>query len=233
MLAPDELDDKGVAAIGGARLAHLHSVQRFVVGDRLRVGVLGGQLGSAELLAIEHDVARLQVTLNEAPPPALPCTLILALPRPKMLKRILVDATSLGVKRICFINSYRVDKSFWSSPLLQPDAIAEKCRLGLEQTIDTILPAVSLHPRFRPFVEDELPALVGRSQALVAHPAGTGDCPRAVAGAVTLAIGPEGGFIPFEIDLLQQAAGFRPVTLGARILRVDTVVPALLGRLFP
>lgn len=232
MLAPHELDEQGVAVIGGARLAHLQSVQRFVVGDRLRVGVLNGQLGSAELLAIDHDAARLQVTLTDAPPAALPCTLILALPRPKMIKRILVDATSLGVKRICFINSYRVDKSFWASPLLQSDAIAEKCRLGLAQAIDTILPTVTLHPRFRPFVEDELPALAGHSQALVAHPAGAGACPRDVAGAVTLAIGPEGGFIPFEIDLLQQAAGFQPVTLGPRILRVDTVVPALLGRLF-
>lgn len=149
-----------------------------------------------------------------------------------MLKRILVDATSLGVKRICFINSYRVDKSFWSSPLLAPETIAEKCRLGLEQTIDTVLPQVTLHPRFRPFVEDELPAMVGGTRALVAHPAGDQECPRSVTGEVTLAIGPEGGFIPFEIDLLHSAAGFEPVTLGPRILRVDTAVPALIGRLF-
>lgn len=193
---------------------------------------MNGRLGHADILAIDDARAHLQVTLEAPPPPALPCTLVLALPRPKMIKRILVDAASLGVKRICFINSYRVDKSFWSSPLLAPEAIAEKCRLGLEQAIDTVLPQVTLHPRFRPFVEDELPAIVGNSQALVAHPAGQRACPRDVAGTVTLAIGPEGGFIPFEIDLLRDAAGFEAVTLGPRILRVDTAVPALLGRLF-
>ncbi len=232
LLDPGETAADGVARIAGARLAHLQQVQRFVVGDRIRVGELGGRLGYADILAIEASGALLHVHWNAAPPPAMPCTLVLALPRPKMLKRILVDATSLGVKRICFINSYRVEKSFWSSPLLAPDAIAEKCRLGLEQAIDTVLPQVTLHSRFRPFVEDELPAIVGDSRALVAHPQGDTSCPRGVGGAVTLAIGPEGGFIPFEVDLLRTAARFEAVTLGARVLRVDTVVPTLLGRLF-
>lgn len=207
-------------------------MQRFAVGDRLRVGELHGRLGQGEILQLDDRQARLHVTLSDPPPPPLPCTLLLALPRPKMLKRILVDATSMGVKRICFVNSYRVDKSFWSSPLLAPAALAEKCRLGLEQAIDTVLPEITLHPRFRPFVEDELPALVAGTQALVAHPAGTRECPRGTTRPTTLAVGPEGGFIPFEIELLRDAAGFEAVTLGTRILRVDTAVPALLGRLF-
>lgn len=207
-------------------------MQRFVAGDRIRVGELNGRLGHADILHIDEQRAHLHVVLDAAPPPALPCTLILALPRPKMLKRILVDATSLGVKRICFINAYRVEKSFWSSPLLAPETIAEKCRPGLEQAIDTALPHVTLHDRFRPFVEDELPAIAAGTQALVAHPAGERECPRNVSEPLTLAIGPEGGFIPFEIELLQKAADFTPVTLGLRVLRVDTVVPTLLGRLF-
>lgn len=232
MLEPGELAADGIAVIGGERLAHLQQVQRFTAGDRLRAGIVGGLLGTAEILQIDAVRATLRVKPDTPPPAALPCTLILALPRPKMLKRILVDATSIGVKRICFINSYRVDKSFWSSPLLAPAAIAAKCRLGLEQAIDTVLPDVTLHPRFRPFVEDELPGIVGGTTALVAHPGGTQASPAGVAHGVALAIGPEGGFIPFEIELLQNAAGFTPVTLGPRILRVDTAVPHLLGRLF-
>lgn len=232
MLHPDEIAADGTAFIGGDRLAHLRSVQRFAAGDRIRAGELNGRIGHANILAIDDARAHLHVTLPETPPPPLPCTLVMALPRPKMLKRILVDATTLGVKRICFVNAYRVEKSFWSSPLLAPEAIAEKCRLGLEQAIDTVLPQVTLHERFRPFVEDELPGISGRSRALVAHPAGARECPRSIDGALTLAIGPEGGFIPFEIELLHTAAGFEAVTLGPRILRVDTAVPALLGRLF-
>lgn len=231
MLEPGERDADGVARIRGERLAHLREVQQYRAGDRLRVGETGGGLGSGEILAMDANEAVLRVdALDGAPPPALPCTLVIALPRPKMLKRILVDTTSLGIKRICLINSWRVDKSYWSSPLLAPAAIADKCRLGLAQAIDTRLPQVTLHTRFRPFVEDELPALIGTSRALVAHPAGATPCPREVTGALTLVIGPEGGFIPFEIDLLC-AAGCTAVTLGPRVLRVDTAIPALLGRL--
>lgn len=231
MLAPDEIAADGTVFVGGERLAHLQNVQRFVVGDRVRVGELNGKLGYADILHIDEHRAHLHATLTDTPPPALPCTLILALPRPKILKRILVDATSLGIKRICFINSYRVEKSFWSSPSLAPEMLAEKCRLGLAQAIDTVLPTISLHHRFRPFVEDELSGIIGNSRALIAHPAGDAECPRNVAQPTTLVIGPEGGFIPFEIELLR-SVGCMPVTLGPRILRVDTAVPTLLGRLF-
>ena len=50
------------------------------------------------------------------------------------------------------------------------------------------------------------------------------------AGEVIAAIGPEGGFIPNEIEMLGRI-GFRPVTLGPRILHVEAAVPALLAKL--
>jgi RsmE family RNA methyltransferase len=56
-------------------------------------------------------------------------------------------------------------------------------------------------------------------------------CPRNVKRAVTLAIGPEGGFIPYEMEKLV-ACGFAPVQIGERILTVETAVPALVARLF-
>ena len=103
--------------------------------------------------------------------------------------------------------------------------------LGLEQAKDTIMPGVALLTRFRPFVEDELPDLVKGTLGLVAHPEASIACPRAVAGDVTLVMGPEGGFVPFEIEKLE-ASGCSVVHLGERILRVETALPALLARLF-
>ena len=129
------------------------------------------------------------------------------------------------------LNSYRVEKSFWQTPFLSPAAIREELILGLEQARDTVLPEMIIEKRFKPFVEDRLPALVADTLGLVGHPGEYPACPRAVQQPVTLAIGPEGGWIPYEIEQLH-AAGLQPVQMGERILRVETAVPALLARLF-
>jgi len=137
----------------------------------------------------------------------------------------------MGVKRIFLINAFRVEKSFWTSPLLSQERIDEFLSLGLEQAKDTTMPEVQLRPLFKPFAEDELPAIIKDSLALVAHPAAQHPCPSLLNQAVTVTIGPEGGFIPYEIEKLI-SHGFKPVSLGQRILRVETVVPALLSKLF-
>jgi RsmE family RNA methyltransferase len=135
----------------------------------------------------------------------------------------------MGVMRIILMNAARVEKSYWQSPFLTPEAIERQLVLGLEQSRDTVLPEVLLKQRFRSFVEDELPGMVRGSLALVAHP-GASSCPRNVRGPAALAVGPEGGFVPFEIEKLA-SRGFTPVSLGERALNVETAIPALMGRL--
>ena len=222
-------DDRAI--LRDRRLAHLHEVHRAQVGDSLRVGRLGGLMGEARLLRLDASEAELAVTLDQPPPTKLPLTLLLAVPRPKMLKRTLQTISAMGVARLVLVNSYRVEKSFWQTPFLQPAAIREQLLLGLEQARDTRLPEVSLEQRFKPFVEDRLPQLLAGSRGLVAHPGDFPACPRALDEPVTLAIGPEGGWIPYEVEMLR-AAGLSPVQLGERILRVETAVPALIARLF-
>ena len=216
----------------GRRQQHILAVHRAQVGEQLRVGLLNDKLGSGEVLKLDQQEVLLQVELTQLPPAPLPVTLLLALPRPKMLKRVLQSITSLGVKQIYLLNSYRVEKSFWGSPLLQPERLREQLLLGLEQARDTLLPQVHLRQRFKPFVEDELPQLCANSRALVAHPAAETSANLSSEQPTTLAIGPEGGFIPYEIDKLQQC-GFTAFSLGERILRVETAVPALLSRVLP
>ena len=219
------------AVLSGRRLKHLHEVHGAESGDTLRVGRLGGLMGRGTLLALDEQHAELHVELDQPPPAKLPLTLLLALPRPKMLKRVLQTVAAMGVPRLVLLNSYRVEKSFWQTPFLEPEAIREQLLLGLEQARDTVLPEVSIEKRFKPFVEDRLPAISAGTLGLVGHPGDYPACPRAVSEPVTLAIGPEGGWIPYEVDKLQEA-GLAPVQLGERILRVETAVPALLARLF-
>jgi len=213
------------------RLTHLQQVHRAEAGEQLRVGRVGGNMGSGQLLRLDAHEAELQVSFDQPPPAKLPVTLLLALPRPKMLRRVLQTVAAMGVPRLVLLNSYRVEKSFWQTPFLEPAAIHEQLILGLEQARDTVLPEVIIEKRFKPFVEDHLPQLAADTLGLVGHPGDFPHCPRAVTQPVTLAIGPEGGWIPYEVDKLA-AAGLRPVQLGERILRVETAVSALLARLF-
>lgn len=213
------------------RFKHLQDVHRAEAGESLRVGLLGEAMGRGQLLRLTEDEAELEVAFDQPPPAKLPVTLLLALPRPKMLKRVLQTVASMGVPRLVLLNSYRVEKSFWQTPFLEPAAIREQLILGLEQARDTVLPEVVIEKRFKPFVEDRLPQLTAGTLGLVGHPGDFPACPRAVAGSVTLAIGPEGGWIPYEVEKFGQA-GLQPVQLGERILRVENAVSALLARLF-
>lgn len=220
------------AQISGRHLEHLRTVQGLKAGDSLRVGEINGLMGTGIISAIDDHCASLELQLDTPPPSPIPITLVLALPRPKMLRRILQSVTSMGIKRLYLIHSARVEKSFWQSPFLYPDAILEQLILGLEQAKDTVIPEISQHKLFKPFVEDQLTEVIGNSKAIVAHPTATEPCPIAIDEPTTLIIGPEGGFVPYEIDKLVEL-GVEPVTLGDRILRVETAVPALISRLFP
>jgi RsmE family RNA methyltransferase len=137
----------------------------------------------------------------------------------------------MGVKRIILLNSFRVEKSYWQSPVLSEEGIREQLIIGLEQAKDTVLPEVLLRPLFKPFVEDELPGLIEGTLPLVAHPIASSTCPREARQPVVLAIGPEGGFIPYEIEKFV-SCGFLPVSMGERILTVESAVPALISKLF-
>ncbi len=213
------------------RLTHMREVHRAEAGEHLKVGLVGGKIGSGQLLRLDATEAELQVSFDQPPPAKLPVTLLLALPRPKMLRRVLQTVAAMGVPKLVLLNSYRVEKSFWQTPFLEPSAIREQLILGLEQARDTVLPEVVIEKRFKPFVEDRLPQLAAGTCGLVGHPGDFPPCPRAISEPVTLAIGPEGGWIPYEVDKLA-AAGLQPVQLGDRILRVETAVTALLARLF-
>ncbi len=229
--APDTTTfHSGLVVVRGRRTRHLREVLGAAVGDFIRVGLVGGAVGEGQLLALDESTATLSVTLHRQPPDKLPLTLILALPRPKMLRRILRSAAETGVREVHLINSFRVEKSFWQSPAVQSTTLEETLLLGLEQAGDTVLPDVSCHRRFKPFVEDRLPDMLAGQTPLLAQPGDHPPCPRALRGDTLLVIGPEGGFIPYEVDKLRQA-GCKPVSLGPRILRVETAIAFALGRL--
>ncbi|MCZ2722111.1 RsmE family RNA methyltransferase [Marinomonas sp. 15G1-11] len=171
---------------------HIHSVIKMQEGARIRIGLLNGNMGYGTYLGKEAASIEV-VSLDQAPPKALPLTLVLALPRPNMLKRTLLNITSMGVKNIVIVNSAKVEKSYWQSPVLEYSNLQGILREGLEQAKDTLLPSLQLIPRFKPFVEDILPRMLSGKRGLLAHPYNASVCPVALTEPSILAIGPEGG----------------------------------------
>ena len=230
LLHPEDFIAPGQARIHDRRLRHLHDILRPQVGASLRAGLLNGNLGTATLTRLDTEAAEFSVRLAEAPPTPAPVALILALPRPKVLRRTLRAATLLGVKEIHLLQSWRVDKSYWQTPLLTPRHLREECLLALELARDTRLPKIFVHRLFRPFIEDELETIAGNRCRLIAHPGAHHSVSEAHNPPAILALGPEGGFIPYEVERFLQH-GFVPISLGERILSVEVALAAALGAL--
>ena len=211
------------------QLEHLQTHVNVQIGDTLKVGIREGKRFLTEIIDISEHSIQLKPLKEEPVPEKLPVTLIVALPRPKVLRRLIMDAVTLGVDKLILIHSYRVDKSYWQTPFLQQ--LDHFVTLGLEQAGDTIAPKIELYKRFKPFVEDVLPTLISEQRpAYVAHPYTDLKMPYAVDHPYTVIIGPEGGFIPYEIDLLIKN-GCQALSLGNRILRTETAISYVLGRL--
>lgn len=231
LLLPEDLVSPEQARLTGRRLAHVREVHRAEAGDDLTVGLLGGTMGRGRVVRLDDEALELALTLDQAPPPKLPLTLVIAVPRPKVLNRVVAAATSLGAARIVLLNAWKVEKAYWASPRMKPENLRDQLLLGLEQAKDTVLPDLRLARLFRPFVEDELPDLLAGGTGLMAHPGSGEGAPKVMVAPVTLAIGPEGGWIEAEVQSLLKA-GLRPLDLGPRILRTETALAALVGRLF-
>lgn len=231
LLEDCDLTGEATATVRERRHRHMVGIKGAGLGDTLPAGLLNGPVGTATITAQTADSTTVSLVLNGTPPAPLPLTLVMALPRPKMLRRILRTVAELGIKELHLINSFKVEKSYWQSPLLAEAAINEYFIAGLEQVGDTALPACTLHTRFRPFVEDTLPGLLADRAGVLADPAGATNWPSGHRQPALLAIGPEGGFIPFERELLL-AQGLTPQSLGERIYRVETAVPLAVNSLF-
>jgi len=232
LLSKEDLTASGKRAIiTGRRHKHILEILKPSVGDKLSVGIIGGKIGIGRVTGIDDRSVEMEASFYKDPPRPTQGILILAMPRPIVFNRLLGQITALGIKKIILIHSKRVEKSYWKSPVLKEENIRAQLMLGLEQAKDTIMPEVLRRMRFKPFVEDELPAIIKGTSAFVAHPEGAaGVLPCCIKGAFTLAIGPEGGFLPDEIEAFKRA-GCKCVSLGDRILRVETAVVAALGRI--
>ncbi len=231
LLEDKDFISKNHVELKGRRFRHLLSVNKVKINDQLLCGLLNGKVGKGLISSISDASLEMKVSLTDDPPEPLPLILVLALPRPKMLKRIIESVTSLGIKNIYLINSWRVEKSFWQSPLLDEEHLKKFMILGLEQSRDTLLPKIYQKRFFTRFVKEELSQVAKNSVCITAHPKTLKICPSGLNRKTTLAVGPEGGFIDIEVSTLE-SLGFLTCHIGPRILKVETAVTYLISRLY-
>lgn len=231
---PEDISAGGVFSASEDQTEHLIHVLRAKKGETIRAGILGGKTGPAEILELEKHHARLRfLKLDQLPPSKRNLHFIIALPRPQSFKKCLHFLASAGIPQTSFIQTARVEKSYWKSAALSAEAVKKELLLGLEQGCDTIPPEIRFFHTFREwknaFLNGKRPE---KERRIIAHPAQNAFlCPASDAAATILAaIGPEGGFIPEEVDTFRNL-GFRCVTLGAHILRVEFALAFLTGKL--
>ena len=221
----------GVATFGGVRAEHVLKVLHGEVGQILKTGEVDGPIGTGEITAIENGLVTVRLT-HDAEALAPWVDLILAPPRPRVMKRLLPQLASLGVGRIVLVGAKKVEKDFWGATLLKEEIYRPLLIDGLMQAGTTALPTISTVRNFRKWLRDDLDGEFTTSNRIVAHPYGADSRPDCAekSGRLLLAVGPEGGWTDEEVALLEEK-GFARYSLGPRILRTDTAVVALLSRL--
>jgi RsmE family RNA methyltransferase len=214
----------------GLQARHLVSVLKVTPGQQVRIGVIDGPTGVGTVTTIGNGRVTMDCTFETDPPERPRVDLLLALPRPKVMRRLWAQLSALGVGQIILTNASKVERDYFDTHLLEPDGYRPLLLEGLQQARDTRVPVVSVHKQFRKLIEADLDRLFPDGRRLVADPRGQGSIADTLGRSterVLLAVGPEGGWNDFELSLLS-AHRFTPVTMGARTLTTTTACIALL-----
>lgn len=251
LLKPSDFISENVAEISDFRFEHIKNVLKAKNGNFLKIGLINDKIGFGKICEVSESSVKLETVFDKNPPKTNPTILFCALPRPKVFRRVLLNAVCFGVKEIHFFQAYKVEKSYWQSPFLHENSINEIIENGLSQAVDTIVPKIYFHKQFKIFVEDVFAEIAKKYPCVVFHPCENTDnfsldkiIPTPAAAVVThtaseqlcqaaknygIVIGPEGGFTDYEIGLLKKNNA-KIADLGERILRVEQAVCATLSR---
>ena len=218
------------------RVVHILNVLKRKIGDSTDVGIVNGKRGKATLTDIDDEQVKFSFSWGKCPAELLPIDLIIGLSRPQTSRKVLQEATSLGVRSICFTTTERGEPSYALSKLWTTDEWKRHVRAGVEQAFSTRFPEVKFGLSLSSAIqrsathtsaqiricmdnyESEKP-LMKLLNSNRASKTGSNDC------SVQLAIGPERGWTSSERDLFR-ANSFTLANLGERPLRTETATIA-------
>jgi len=215
--------------LSGIRAEHIRNILKAEPGKILRTGTLNGNSGTSTVIEISADAVVLQSSHTVTSPEPW-FDLILASPRPLVLKRLWPQLAAFGARKIILVNATKVEKFYFSSQWVEESSVRPLLIEGAVQAGLTHIPEFAVKMQFKLFMEDELDLVFPDSRRLLAHP---GVATRIDSGGdqgerPLIAIGPEGGWTEYELNLFAQH-GFSRFSLGERILRSDTACISLIS----
>jgi 16S rRNA (uracil1498-N3)-methyltransferase len=210
------------------RAQHLLDVLQRRPGDTFDAGLRDGPRGKGTLIAVSSSDLTLEFQWGDPPPPLDNLTLIIGLPRPQTARKILREATALGLARLHFVVTGRGEAAYAQSTLWTSGEWERQLVIGAEQAFCTRLPVLT-HGHTLAEILTTIPS-PGARLALDNY-----EAPQALSQfhllsemSVVLAFGSERGWTAAERDRLR-AAQFAFVHLGSRVLRVETAVVAAIA----
>lgn len=234
LLFPEDFVDTTHVRLTDYRAKHIREIHRAPVGKVLKVGLVNGGTGDGTVTSVEKGTVELAVRIRQVRPETSNISLVLALPRPQTLKKVLETIGAFGVKRLALIDTDRVQKSFFSSKLLKNAAWLKHLRLGMEQGGRTHLPELVVEPSLTVFFQ-KIETLLPNTARLIAHPGDHGSIwetpvAKSAASEIVCAIGPEGGWLDHEVQEFLDH-GFFKIRLGETVHRVENAVTAFLAQI--
>ncbi|MFT3869129.1 MAG: RsmE family RNA methyltransferase [Nibricoccus sp.] len=211
------------------RAIHILEVLRRQKDDTFDAGLINGPRGKATLVEISSTTLGLAFAWGEPTHPLPPITLLIGLPRPQTARKILQEATALGVGELHFVTTERGETSYANSTLWTSGEWRRHLIAGTAQAFCTRLPKIT-HGRDIAGLLPNLPPDAMRI-ALDNYEAST-DLASALKGCaakpVILAVGSERGWAPAERTTFRENR-FALAHLGPRVLRTETAVVAALA----
>ena len=237
VLRPADIVSDTEARVLGEEARRVQKVHDLKEGLKIRAAVLGGKLGTAAVRSLSEDEIVLDIKLTEEPLARSNLSWIVAISRPQTIKKLLQLAATLGIDELHLIRTSQVVKSYLQSACLEPENIAANVLKGLEQAGDSIAPRVFVHKFFKPFILEVLPAKLRLTNeatpvCVIADTlclSGIVPAP-GIRQSCIIAIGPESGWGRDEVSQFENI-GFHPITLGGRLMRVDTACVYLTARI--
>ena len=252
----EECEEQGRVTLTDRRAEHIRTILKCEPGDTLRAGFANEAIATGTVISVDKErcIVELRENPDEPLPPAPMIDVILALPRPRFLERILPQLPPLGVRKLFLCGSDRVEKSFFGSQLLKRENYFSVLVEGVEQSGGIIVPEIRVERSLRRLLQE---VAKDYECKLVAHPSSTSslrgipklqsrghpqrgdesskgielDCfgiPRNDKNGLLVAIGCEGGWTERELVWMEEA-GFTRFSLGERVLRTDTACVAVLA----